>query len=436
MRERQGAGVGAADVEVRRRARVPRGGGDDAGERLDEASSCRRRWPRRPRRTRRAATSRSMSCSTSVRPRRRVRSAHRDERRAGAASSATRRDSREPCRRSTQARARSSGSARARSRARRRPRRAALRLERGAQLGRRQRAAGRARSPARRSRSAAIVDDRQPHAHGVQLVGAAAQHLVDGAVGGEAAVVVEHDDPVDEADGGVEVVLDEQDRAVAGRDELGERGVDLLDARAGRGSRSARRARAGASPSRGRTRSRGAGGRRPTAGRGSRTAAPRGRRGAARPRRARAPRPPASADSRVRRRPRRAPCRSRAARRGPGRPCATRVLSSATGVVGVSSPSTSTVPVTSAGHGVRDAGRSARASSVDLPDPLGPSSSTTSPGRDVEGDGCRSRRRLAVVGDAELAHPQQRHGSGTAAERGGRRRARVRSRRLPSGEWT
>ena len=148
---------------------------------------------------------------------------------------------------------------------------------------------GSSAKPARRRRSAASADDRQPDAHGVQLVGATAQHLVDGAVGGQAALLVEHDDAVDEADGRVEVVLDEQDRSIALGDELGEGVVDLLDAPAGRGWRSVRRARAAASPSRGRRRSRVAAGRRPRGGRGSRSGAPTGRPGAAPPRRERAP---------------------------------------------------------------------------------------------------------------------------------------------------
>jgi hypothetical protein len=56
----------------------------------------------------------------------------------------------------------------------------------------------------------------------MQLVGAAAQHLVDGAVGG-ARPSIEHDDPVGDADDGVEVVLDEHDRAITGGDQLAER---------------------------------------------------------------------------------------------------------------------------------------------------------------------------------------------------------------------
>ncbi len=71
--------------------------------------------------------------------------------------------------------------------------------------------------------------DRQPHAELVQLLGASAQHAVDRAVGEEASGVVEHDDTIDEPDGRVEVVLDEDDRAVPGGDEIGERRVHLVD---------------------------------------------------------------------------------------------------------------------------------------------------------------------------------------------------------------
>ena len=101
-------------------------------------------------------------------------------------------------------------------------------LERGAQL------VGRQRQRVEREAGAPQAQrgqrgGRQPHAHRVQFLGAVAQHRVHRAVGDETAVLVEHDDAVDEADRGVEVVLDEQDRAVAVRHELGERGVDLLD---------------------------------------------------------------------------------------------------------------------------------------------------------------------------------------------------------------
>ncbi|KJL43879.1 hypothetical protein RS82_01255 [Microbacterium trichothecenolyticum] len=69
----------------------------------------------------------------------------------------------------------------------------------------------------------------QPHAHRVEVLRTAAQHVIHRAVGRQEAVVVEHHDPVDEAYGGVEVVLDEEDRPVAGCDEFGEGGVHLFD---------------------------------------------------------------------------------------------------------------------------------------------------------------------------------------------------------------
>ena len=70
---------------------------------------------------------------------------------------------------------------------------------------------------------------RQPDPELVQLARAMPQHGVGRSVGDEAAVVVEHDDPVDEAHGGVEVVLDEHDRTVAGRHEICEGRVHLVD---------------------------------------------------------------------------------------------------------------------------------------------------------------------------------------------------------------
>nr|BFF09447.1 hypothetical protein GCM10025699_07500 [Microbacterium flavescens] len=42
--------------------------------------------------------------------------------------------------------------------------------------------------------------------------------------------MVERDDPVDEAHSGIEVVLHQQDRAIPGGDEVGQSGVDLFDA--------------------------------------------------------------------------------------------------------------------------------------------------------------------------------------------------------------
>ena len=71
--------------------------------------------------------------------------------------------------------------------------------------------------------------DRQPDTHRVEFLRASAQHVVDGAVGVRAAVMIEHDDAVGDARGGVEVVLDQHDRAVTRRDEVLEGGVDLFD---------------------------------------------------------------------------------------------------------------------------------------------------------------------------------------------------------------
>ena len=61
--------------------------------------------------------------------------------------------------------------------------------------------------------------------------------------------------------------------------------------------------------------------------------------------------------------------------------------------------------------------------SVDFPDPLGPSSSTTSPGATSKLTDAGVGGILALVGDREIAHPEQ--GCGTAAgpgclRRGGR----------------
>ncbi len=63
----------------------------------------------------------------------------------------------------------------------------------------------------------------------MQLLGAVAQHGIHRAVGDEPALLVEHHGAVDEPDRRVEVVLDEQDRAVARCDQFGQRGVHLLD---------------------------------------------------------------------------------------------------------------------------------------------------------------------------------------------------------------
>ena len=71
---------------------------------------------------------------------------------------------------------------------------------------------------------------RQPDAQRVQLRGATAQHRVDRAVGDEPALLVEHDGTIDETDRRVEIVLHEQDRAIAVRDQLGKCRIDLFDA--------------------------------------------------------------------------------------------------------------------------------------------------------------------------------------------------------------
>ena len=268
------------------------------------------------------------------------------------------------------------------------------RLECGAQLGgrQRQRIEREARAPqAQRGQRGR----RQPDAHRVQLVGATAQHLVDRAVGDEPALLVEHDDAIDEADGRVEIVLDEQDRAVAVRDQLGERRVDLFDA-----LRIEVRGRLVQHEQRRTHRER-------ARDRESLPSAARqavGVLGAALPQpdaaqrglgARRAPRPPASAGSRVRTRPRRAACRSPAARRGPGRPCrracsARRPWSSAR-----RGRRPRSCPRTSAGTACGIRPFSARVS-VDLPDPLGPSSSTTSPG---------AMSKLTTDGGAGVARP-------------------------------
>jgi hypothetical protein len=64
----------------------------------------------------------------------------------------------------------------------------------------------------------------------VQFVRPRAEHFVDGPVDEEPALLIQDDDPVDEADCRIEVVLDEQDRLVALGDQGGQRVVDLLDA--------------------------------------------------------------------------------------------------------------------------------------------------------------------------------------------------------------
>ena len=53
--------------------------------------------------------------------------------------------------------------------------------------------------------------DRQPDAECEQILGALAQHLPCRSVDHDVAVGVEHDDPVDDVDRRVEVVLDEHD---------------------------------------------------------------------------------------------------------------------------------------------------------------------------------------------------------------------------------
>ena len=271
-------------------------------------------------------------------------------------------------------------------------RRCRLRLERCAQLARASAAADRARSPpaAGAARPAPTTGSQTPIA--CSSSARSRSTVVDRAVGDEPALLVEHDDPVDEADGRVEVVLDEQDRAVARRRPARRGRRRPLRCPAGRGSRSARRARAAASPSRARTRSRVAAVRRPRGDRGSRCAAPRGptRRSAASARAStsatgirRFSGPNATSSSSV-------PVTSCAS--GSWKTMPTRVLSSAT--VGARRcrrrrprPCPRRRPAPRAGSG-----RSARGSAWTCPIRSGPSSSTTSPGGDVEGDGCRGRR--------------------------------------------
>ena len=261
----------------------------------------------------------------------------------------------------------------------------AIAVERGAQLGGRegQRVERDTRPPAAAAPRASTTGSQTPIV--VQLVGAARagrRRSVPSTT--RRPVAVEHDDPVDEADGGVEVVLDEQDRAVARGDEVGEGGVDLVDALrvevrrrlVEHEQRRSHRQRAGDRESLA------AAAREPVGvlGRG----APTGRRGAARPRRARAPRRPAAAGSRGRTRT--------SSRTVPVTSCASGSWNTIATCVAqlrrpsrsaVSSPPTSTVPSTRPGTacGMRPLSASA---SVDLPEPLGPSSSTTSPACDVE----------------------------------------------------
>ncbi len=246
--------------------------GDDPRDRLDEASSCPRRWRRRRRRTRPRDVEVDVVqhlCATAAQ--REV--ADLDERRASVPGLARARGNRVEAR---------DGAASPR---------APLRSSSGVS------GSGSSAKPAARSRSAASAEIGSQTPSSCSSSARAAQHVVDRSVGDDDALGVEHDDPIDEADGGIEIVLDEQDGAVAGRDELAERGVHLFDARGDRGSRWARPARAAVNPSRGRTRSRAAGDRRPRGGRGSRRDAPRARRDAVRPRRVRARRRRASAGS-------------------------------------------------------------------------------------------------------------------------------------------
>ena len=70
--------------------------------------------------------------------------------------------------------------------------------------------------------------------------------------------------------------------------------------------------------------------------------------------------------------------------------------------------------------------------SVDLPDPLGPSSSTTSPAAMSNETDAGAGVRLAVVRDRELAHPQERERRRTPPRARRQGRARVRSRDFPA----
>ena len=81
-------------------------------------------------------------------------------------------------------------------------------------------------------------------------------------------------------------------------------------------------------------------------------------------------------------------------------------------------------PRTSAGTacGMRPSSASV---SVDLPDPLGPSRSTTSPGADVEAHGGGGGGILALVRDREIAHAEQGCGAVTPGRRRLRRGGRI-----------
>ena len=111
------------------------------------------------------------------------------------------------------------------------------------------------------------------------------------------------------------------------------------------------------------------------------------------------------------------------------------VLSAATGVIEVSRPPTSTVPRTSAGTAC---GMSPlRASvSVDLPDPLGPSSSTTSPGamsKVTEAGVAASSPSWVIARSRTRSSGRRCHAAGTTAPRR-TESARVRSRIFPGEE--
>ena len=155
--------------------------------------------------------------------------------------------------------------------------------------------------------------DRQPDAHLEQFVEVTEQDVASRAVEGECPVAIEDDDPVDEVDGGVEVVLDEQDRAPlpgavwSGDDARGLRRPPR--SRPDRGSPSARRGRGGRCPWPGRRRSRVAVGLRPRGGRGSRPGVPRARPAGAPVRRGTAPPRRGAGGSPGRSTPRRGPFR-------------------------------------------------------------------------------------------------------------------------------
>ena len=103
-------------------------------------------------------------------------------------------------------------------------------LERGRELGRGERQRVERDARAARSRSAASVETGSQTPSASSSLGALAEHLPRRPVDHDVAVGVEHDDPVDDVDRRVEVVLDEHDGVVALAREFAQHRVDLVDA--------------------------------------------------------------------------------------------------------------------------------------------------------------------------------------------------------------